>query len=90
MKKFYKNELLYGYFSKVLNMNFRATEVVDWKCSIKNVFLKMPQNSSENTCAGVSFKKRLQHRCFSGILGNVSRTFKMAASGTTMVLINSQ
>ena len=49
MKKFYKNELLYGYFSKVLNMNFRTTEVVAWKCSIKNVFLKMSQNSSEDT-----------------------------------------
>ena len=57
MEKFHKYELLYGYFSKALNMNFRTTEVVAWKYSIKNVLLKMSQNSSENICGGVSFKE---------------------------------
>ena len=30
-------------------------EVVAWKCSIKKVFLNIPQNSQENSSAGVSF-----------------------------------
>ena len=47
------------------------------RCSINTVFLKISQNSQENTCARVSFliklqasqpatllKKRLWHRCF--------------------------
>ena len=49
------------------------------RCSVKKVFLKISQNSQENTCARVSFliklqasglrpatllKKRLRHRCF--------------------------
>ena len=45
------------------------------RCSIKIVFLKIQQNSAENTCARLSFKvaglrpatllkKRLSHRCF--------------------------
>ena len=35
-------------------------------CSVKKMFLKMSQNSQENTFAGASFlfKKRLWHRCF--------------------------
>ena len=40
------------------------------RCSIKKVFLKISQNSHENTCARrrpqayIFIKKRLQHRCF--------------------------
>ena len=38
------------------------------RCSVKKVFLKISQNSQENTCARVSFliklKMRLWHRCF--------------------------
>ena len=38
------------------------------KCSVKNVFLKISQNTQENTCTRVSFsvklKKILRHRCF--------------------------
>ena len=56
-----------------------STEAVVWRCSVKNVFLKISQNSLENTCARVSFliklyaseawglhlyKKRDWHRCF--------------------------
>ena len=72
-------------------MNFRTTKVVTWKCSVENVFLKTYQNYSENTCAGVSFKKRLQHRYFSeNFTKCFARTFKTAAFGTTILLINSQ
>ena len=34
------------------------TEVVAWRCSVKRVFLEISENSQENTCAGVFFKKR--------------------------------
>ena len=27
----------------------------DWDCSVKKVFLKVPRNSQENTCAGSLF-----------------------------------
>ena len=41
-----------------------ATEAVVRRYSSKYVFLKNLQISHENTCVGVFFKKRLQHRCF--------------------------
>ena len=54
-----------------------ATEAVALRCSVKNVFLEILQNSQENTlCQGLFFnkvaslnpatllKKRLWHRCF--------------------------
>ena len=36
------------------------------RCSVKKVFLKISQNSQENTCDRVSFLIKLQvcHRCF--------------------------
>ena len=50
------------------------TEAVVRRCSVKKVFLKISDNSQENTRARVSFliklqasgllKKRLWHRCF--------------------------
>ena len=54
----------------------KVSEAVVRRCSVKKVFLKISQNSQENTCARVSFliklqapsatllKKRLWHRCF--------------------------
>ena len=36
------------------------TEAVAQKCSVKKVFLKIWQNSQENTCAGVYFSITLQ------------------------------
>ena len=39
-------------------------EAVVRRCSVKKVFLEILQNSQENTCARVSVKKRLWHRCF--------------------------
>ena len=36
------------------------TEAVVQRCSVKKVFLEIPQNSQENTCARVSFLKKLQ------------------------------
>ena len=37
-----------------------ATEAVDRKYSVKNLFLEISQNSQENTCARVSFLIKLQ------------------------------
>ena len=47
----------------------KFTEAVVRRCSVKKVFLKVSQNSQENSCARVSFlikfqKKRLWHRYF--------------------------
>ena len=36
------------------------TEAVVQRCSVKKVFLEIPRNSQENTCARVSFLKKLQ------------------------------
>ena len=89
---FTENELFFGYFwiYKVLNTNFRATEAVAWRYSIKNVLLKILQNSREKTSARASFKKKLQHGCFPENFRNFSRTLKMAASGPTILQNNSQ
>ena len=55
---------------------FIHIEAVARRCSLKNVVLKISQNSLENTCVAISFlikvqarpatllKKRLQNRCF--------------------------
>ena len=58
----------------------KKAETVVQRCSVKKVFVKISQNSQENTCARVSYlmklqavaglrpatllKKRLWHRCF--------------------------
>ena len=44
-------------------------EAVLWRCSVKNVFLEISQNSQENTCARIAglrinLKNKLWHRCF--------------------------
>ena len=36
------------------------TKAVVWRCSLKKVFLKISQNSQENTCVRVSFLIKLQ------------------------------
>ena len=36
-------------------LEFIHTEAVVQRCSVKKVFLKISQNSQENTCVGVSF-----------------------------------
>ena len=40
-------------------MAFKYTEAVAQRCSVKKVFLEISQNSQENTCARVSFFKKL-------------------------------
>ena len=40
------------------------TEAVSRKYSVKKVFLKILQNSKENTCIRLSFLIKLWHRCF--------------------------
>ena len=68
--------------------SIRATftvEAVAQRCSVKKVFLKILQNSQENTCARVSFrvaglmpgtllKKRLWQRFFSVNFAKILRT----------------
>ena len=45
------------------------------RCSVKRMFLKILQNSQENTCARVSFLiKRLWYRCFPVNFAKFSRT----------------
>ena len=63
------------------------TEKVTRRCSVKKIFLKMSQNSLENTCARVTyrpatlFKKRLLHRSFPVNFDKcLSRTIPVAAS----------
>ena len=69
---FFSDQLLNAIFTRVL---LRLTlyyyhimyvsEVLIRRCSVKMVFLEISQNSQENTCARVSFlKKILWHRCF--------------------------
>ena len=41
-----------------------STEAVAWKCSVKNIFLKIAQNLQENTCARDSFLIMLQAKSF--------------------------
>ena len=41
-------------------MEKKTTEAVNRKCSVKKVFLKISQNSQENTCARISFLIKLQ------------------------------
>ena len=55
---------------EILNTNFQITEAVAWRCSVKNVFLKI---SEQNTGDGVSFKKALQHQRFPE---NITKFFK--------------
>ena len=57
------------------------------RCSVKKVFLRIPQTSQENTCARVSFliklkalhatllKETLRHRCFPVNFSKFLRTF---------------
>ena len=42
------------------NVKIPVLEVFAQRCSVKNVFLEISQNSQENTCAGVSFLIKLQ------------------------------
>ena len=61
------------------------SEAVTQRCSVKKVFLKISQNSQENTCARVSLimlqeppvtllKKRLWHMCFPANYAKFLRT----------------
>ena len=58
-----------------------TTEAVVKRCSVKNVFLEISQNSQENTCAKVFFCE------FCEICKNTFyyRTLLVAASDTNMV-----
>ena len=39
----------------VFDVDLYDTEAVAWRCSVKNVFLEISQNSKETTCVKVSF-----------------------------------
>ena len=58
-----------------LSWSFRISRSSYQRCSVKKLFLKISQNSLENTCARVSFlNKRLWHRCFPVSFANILRT----------------
>ena len=40
---------------RIASIKHLATEALIGRCSVKKVFLKISQNSQENTCARVSF-----------------------------------
>ena len=67
----------YCYFRPAAIWKLTSTRTSRRRCSVKKLFLEILQNSQENTCARVSFlkklqplvcnfikKKRLWHRCF--------------------------
>ena len=64
IKMFEKNKI--KLFDKVKELVFEA---VVQRCSVKQVFLEVSQNSQENACARVSW-----HRCFPVNLANSLRT----------------
>ena len=59
-----KNSAVYSFLlalqATVLTRIYIVTEAVVRKCSIKNMFLEISQNSQKNTCAKVSFLIKLQ------------------------------
>ena len=44
----------------IFDLAAQNTEAVVRRCSVKKVFLEILQNSQENTCARISFLKKLQ------------------------------
>ena len=75
----------FGVFAETHSaLSSRTVETVVRSCSVKKAFLKISQNSQENTCDRVSFlikervsflsKKRLWHRCFPANFANFLRT----------------
>ena len=58
----------------LVGVELGPTKAVVQRCSAKKVFLKISQNSQENTCARVSFLIKLQAHLF-------YRTPPVAASG---------
>ena len=62
-KKIFCRQPLIKYFKTFLPfsiVSFTKTEAVYWKCFVKKVFLKLSQNSQENTRFRVSFLLKLQ------------------------------
>ena len=49
--------------SKITSKKYCHLEVVVWRCSAEKIFLKISQNSQENTYAGVSLLIKLQTCC---------------------------
>ena len=45
---------------EIKNATLQSPEAVAQRCSVKKVFLEIPQNSRENNCARVSFLIKLQ------------------------------
>ena len=70
VKGLYTSNIVYSWGSLMSQI---TSEAVARRSSVKNMFLKMSQNSQENTCVGVSFFMvslckvaglRLRHSCF--------------------------
>ena len=67
-----KFQLLWRFCRTWSKDHFRSNR----RCSVKKVFLKILQNSQENTCVRVSFLIKLQapHRCFPVNFAKIFRT----------------
>ena len=74
---------------------FKRTEAAARRCSIKKVFLKISQNSQENTCAGASFfhKVAVEHLwwlllnatiLFNQMQPKIKHFFNISIKGTLM------
>ena len=70
VKGLYTSNIVYSWGSLMSQI---TSEAIARRSSVKNMFLKMSQNSQENTCVGVSFFMvslckvaglRLRHSCF--------------------------
>ena len=48
----------------IINFGLRLTGVVVYRCSSKQVFLKIQQNSQENICFGIFFNKANANQSF--------------------------
>ena len=67
----------------------RYTEAVGQRCSEKMLFLKISQNSQENTCARVPFlKKRLWYNCFPFFTEHLWWLFLSMTSSITKSYLN--
>ena len=77
MDHFWKKDLLHCgliTFKSKQFVDINNTEAAARRCSVKKYLLKISQNSQQNTCARVIFKKshragnfitrKIQHRCF--------------------------
>ena len=55
-----QNENFTNQDGKLPKISYKTSEAVSWRCSVKNVFLKISQSSQENTCGRLSYLIKIQ------------------------------